>query len=159
MLIVLAHERRRILHFHGTKHPTAQQTERQLVEELPAETAPKYLLRDRDAIYGEWFQRRVKNRGFDRALAVPRSLSQNPYAARVIGSIRLERLGHVLVVSAGHLRRLLVSSFQYYHRWRTHLSLAMDGTVPRPGLPPDQGAVVEVPEAGGLHHHHERLAA
>jgi putative transposase len=64
-----------------------------------------------------------------------------------------------MIVSDNHLRRLHPSYFQYYHRWRTHLSLAMDCPDTRPVQPPDQGAVVAVPEVGGLHHHYERVAA
>ena len=113
----------------------------------------QYLLRDRDAMYGDWFQRRVANLGMDQVLAAPRSPSQNAYAERLIGSIRRECLDHVIVFSEGHLRRLLASYFHYYHRWRTHLSLAMDCPEPPPVLPPNQGAVIAVPEVGGLHHH------
>jgi len=159
VLIVLAHERRRVVHFNVTEHPTAQWTAQQLVEAFPWGTAPKYLLRDRDAVYGDWFQRRIRNLGFDQILAAPRSPWQNAYVQRLIGSIRRECLDHVMIVSDNHLWRLLASYFQYYHRWRTHLSLAMDCPEPRPVLPPDQGAVVEVPEVGGLHHHYERMAA
>jgi hypothetical protein len=68
-------------------------------------------------------------------------------------------LDQVVVFNADHVRRLLASYFQYYHRWRTHLSLAMDCPEPRPVLPPDRGSVVEIPEVGGLHHHYERIAA
>lgn len=97
--------------------------------------------------------------GMDQILAAPWSPWQNAYAERVIGSIRRECLDHVMVFSEGHLRRLLARYFQYYHRWRTHLSLAMDCPEPRPVLPPDRGSVVEIPEVGGFHHHYERVAA
>jgi len=159
VLIVLAHARRRILHFNVTEHPTAQWTAQQLVEAFPWDTAPKYLLRDRDAVYGEGFQRRVTSLGMDQVLTAPRSPWQNAYAERVIGSIRRECLDHVLIFNEGHLRRLLAGYFQYYHRWRTHLSLAIDCPDTRPVLPPDQGPVIAVPEVGGLHHHYERVAA
>ena len=159
VLIVLAHERRKVVHFNVTEHPTAQWTAQQLVEAFPWETAPKYLLRDRDAVYGDWFQRRVTNLGVEQVLTAPRSPWQNAYAERLIGSIRRECLDHVIILSEAHLRRLLTSYFQYYHRWRTHLSLAMDCPDTRPVQPPDQGAVVAFPEVGGLHHHYERVAA
>jgi transposase InsO family protein len=159
VLVVLAHRRRKVVHFNVTAHPTAQRTAQQLVEAFPWETAPKYLLRDRDAVYGERFQRRVANLGIEQVLTGPRSLWQNAYAERVIGSSRRECLGQVMVFNEGHLRRLLTSYFRYYHRWRTHLSLAMDCPEPRPVLPPDRGAVVAFPEVGGLHHHYERMAA
>lgn len=159
VLVILTHARRKVVHFNVTAHPTARWTAQQLVEAFPWGTAPKYLLRDRDAVYGDWFQRRVANLGMDQVLAAPRSPWQNAYVERLIGSIQRECLDHVMILSDNHLRRLLASYFQYYHRWRTHLSLAMDCPEPRPVLPPDQGAVVEVPEVGGLHHHYERTAA
>jgi transposase InsO family protein len=83
----------------------------------------------------------------------------NAYAERVIGSIRRECLDQVIVLNEGHLRRLLANYFQYYHRWRTHLSLDMDCPDIRPVQPPEQGAVVAFPEVGGLHHHYDRVAA
>ena len=159
VLIVLAHDRRKVLHFNVTEHPTAQWTAQQLVEAFPWETAPKYLLRDRDAAYGDWFQQRITSAGVEQVLTAPRSPWQQAEAERLIGSIRRECLNHVIVSSEAHLRRHLASYFRYYHRWRTHLSLAMDCPEPRPVLPPEQGSVVAFPEVGGLHHHYERIAA
>ncbi len=148
-----------MVHFNVTEHPTAQWMAQQLVEAFPWETAPKYLLRDRDAVYGAKFQRRVANLGIDQVLTAPRSPWQNAYAERMIGSIRRECLDQVIVLSEGHLRCLLANYFQYYHRWRTHLSLGMDCPDTRPVQPPEQGAVVAFAEVGGLHHHYERMAA
>jgi transposase InsO family protein len=159
VLVVLAHARRKVVHFNVTEHPTAQWVAQQLVEAFPWDTAPKYLLRDRDAVYGMYFQRRAMSLGMDQVLTAPRSPWQNAVAERLIGSIRRECLDHVVVFSEGHLRRLLANYFQYYHRWRTHLSLAMDCPDTRPMHPPEQGAVVSFPEVGGLHHHYERVAA
>ncbi len=157
--IVLAHEKRPIVHFNVTEHPTAQWTAQQLVEAFPRETAPRYLVRDRNAVYGDGLQRRLTSLGMDQVLTAPRSPWQNAYAERVIGSIRRECLDHVITLNEGRLRRLLVSYFHYYHRWRTHLSLAMDCPDARPVQPPEQGAAVAFPEVGGLHHHYNRLAA
>jgi len=159
VLIVLAHDRRKVLHFNVTEHPTAQWTAQQPIEVFPWETAPKYLLRDRDAVYGEGFQRRVANLGVEPVLTAPRSPWQNAYVERLIGSIRRECLDHVIVLNEGHLRRVVASYFHYYHRWRTHLSLAMDCPESRPVQLPDEGRVVAFPEVGGLHHHYERVAA
>jgi putative transposase len=131
VLIVLAHHRRKVVHFNVTEHPTAQWTAQQLVEAFPWDTAPKYLLRDRDAVYGEWFQRRVAHLGIEQVLTAARSPWQNPYAERLVGSIRRECPDQAIVFSEGHLRRLLASYFHYYHRWRTHLALAM--IAPNPG--------------------------
>ena len=93
VFIILAHERRRIVHFNVTEHPTAQWTTQQIVEAFPWETAPRYLLRDRDAIYSATFQYRVSHMGIEEVKIAPRSPWQNPYCERVIGSIRREALG------------------------------------------------------------------
>ena len=159
VFIMLAHERRRILHFNITEHPTARWTSQQIVEAFPWDTAPRYLLRDRDAIYGAGFQERVRHMGIEEVMIAPRSPWQNPYCERVIGSIRRDLLNHVIVLNDRHLRRLLSSYLSYYHRFRTHLSLDMDCPEPRMVQPPKWGPVSSVPEVGGLHHHYERLAA
>ena len=159
VLIVLARDRRKLRHFNVTEHPTAPWTAQQRVEAFPWATAPKYLLRDRDAVYGACFQRRAAALGIDQILTTPRSPWQNAYAERLIGSIRRECLDHGVVFSEGHRRRLRTSSSHYSHRWRTHLSLAMDCPESRPVFPPDRGPVVAFPEVGGLHHHSERIAA
>jgi putative transposase len=157
--VILAHERRRIVHVNVTEHPTAQWTAQQIVEAFPWDETPRYLLRDRDAIYGGAFRWRLRTMGIEEVLTAPRSPWQNPYVERVIGSIRREVLDHVIVLHAKHLRRLLTEYVAYYHRFRTHLALAMDCPEPRALQPPECGRVVEVPEVGGLHHHYERQAA
>ena len=159
VLLVLAHDRGRVVHFNVTENPTGHWTAQQVIEAFPWDTAPRYLLRDRDAIFGEPFQRRVGSMRIEQVLTAPRSPWQNPYAERVIGSIRRDCLDHVIVLSERHLRRTLKAYFDYYHRWRTHLSLEMDCPDPRPVHPPDQGTVHAFPEVGGLHYHYERLAA
>ena len=159
VLVVLAHHRRRVVHFNVTEHPTAQWTGQQIIEAFPWGTAPKYLLRDRDAIYGSQFQRRVKSMGIEEVLTAPRSPWQNAFVERIIGSIRRDCLDHVIVLNDRHLKRILTSYFHYYHRWRTHLSLEMDSPESRSVQPPALGKVVQFPEVGGLHHHYERLAA
>ena len=98
ILVVLAHHRRRVLHFNVTEHPTAAWTAQQIVEAFPDDTAPAYLLRDRDTIYGHAFRQRVKGMQIDEVLTAPRSPWQNPFAERLIGSIRRECLDHVLVL-------------------------------------------------------------
>jgi putative transposase len=159
VLVILAHERRRIVHVNITEHPTAVWTAQQVVEAFPWDEAPQYLLRDRDRIYGTTFRQRVKHMGITEVVIAPRSPWQNPYVERLIGSIRRELLDHVLVLNEGHLRRLLQSYVDYYHCFRTHLSLAMECPQPRPVHFPARGKVVAVPEVGGLHHHYERRAA
>ena len=124
--VVLAHHRRRVLHFNVTEHPTADWTAQQIVDTFPDDTAPAYLLRDRDRIYGDSFRRRVKGMQIHEVLTAPRRPWQNPFVERLSGSIRRACLDHVLVLSESHLRRILIGYFVYYHHTRTHLSLDKD---------------------------------
>ena len=144
--------------FNITEHPTAQWTAQPSVDTFPWDTAPRYLLRDRDSIYGSLFQDRVDHMGIEEVKIAPRSPWQNPYCERVIGSIRRDILDHVIVLKDLYLMRLLRTYLGYYHRFRTHLSLDMACPMPRPIQPPVMGRVQRVPEVGGLHHHYERMA-
>ena len=157
--LVLAHERRRVLHFNVTEHPTAEWTAEQLMQAFPWDMAPRYLIRDRDRIYGEAFRRQAASMDIAEVLTAPRSPWQSPYVERLIGSIRRECLDHVVVVNESSLRVLVKSYLVYYHGSRTHLSLEKDTPKTRAIEPPHLGAVIEVPQAGGLHHGYERRAA
>ena len=159
VFLVLAHDRRRILHFNVTAHPTAEWTGQQLREAFPFDQLPRYLLRDRDAIFGDDFRGQVRNMGIQEVLCTPRSPWQRAYVERVIGSIRRECFDHVIVFHESSLRRTLDQYFDYYHRSRTHLSLGKDSPEPRPIQPPGMGSIVAVPQLGGLHHRYERKAA
>ena len=159
VFILLAHERRCIVHFNVTEHPTAQWTAQQIVEAFPWDTAPRYLLRDRDAIYSTAFQQRVSHMGIEEVKIAPRSPWQNPYCERVIGSIRRDALDHVIIFDERHLCRVLRSYVDYDHHWRVHRSLEMDAPASRAVQPPELGSVRKLPEIGGLHHHYERQAA
>src|SRR2546428_322234 len=159
VLVVLHHHRRRVVHFNVTEHPTAAWTTQQLVDAFPDDSAPPYLLRDRDSVYGQAFRRRVKSMGIRDVLTAPHSPWQNPYAERLIGSIRRECLDHVVVLGEKHLRRTLTRYFAYYHQARTHLSLDKDTPDGRPIEPPGLGMIIPIPEVGGLHHRYVRLAA
>ena len=158
MFIVLCHDRRHIVHFNVTAHPTARWTAQQLVEAFPFESAPRYLLRDRDAIYGEKVRRRIRSIGVEEVITAPRSPWQNPYVERIIGSIRRECLNHIIILNERHLRLHLKSYATYYHEARTHLSLDKQSPVPRSIEPPDQGKVVAISHVGGLHHEYRRAA-
>jgi putative transposase len=158
VFVVLAHERRRVVHINVTDAPTAQWTAQQLVA-CPWETAPRYLLRDRDRVYGVEFSSRVKGMGIGEVKTAPRSPWQNPYVERLIGTLRRECLDHVVVLNEPHLRHLLRDYLLYYHSARTHLSLAKDAPEPRRVERLDEGQIVETPMAGGLHHRYSRLAA
>ena len=159
VLVVLAHHRRRVLHFGVTEHPTAAWTAQQIVEAFPDDTAPAYLLRDRDQVYGDAFHHRVKGMGIAEILTAPHSPWQNPFAERLIGSVRQECLNHVLVLGERHLRRTLTRYFAYYHRPRTHLALEKDAPAGRPIERPEVGRVVQIPEVAALHHRYVRRAA
>ena len=142
-----------------TAHPTAEWTGQQLREAFPFDQLPRYLLRDRDAIFGDKFREQVRDMGIHEVLSTPRSPRQRAYVERVIDSIRRECLDHLTVLDETSLRRILISYFDYYHRSRTHLSLGKDAPEPRPIQPPTMGPVVAVPQVGGLHHCYERRAA
>jgi hypothetical protein len=155
VMLILAHDRRKIVRFDVTQHPTAGWLSRQITEAFPWDTAPRFLLRDRDASYGALFRRRVE--AMD--ITAPRSPWQNPYIERVIGSIRRECLDYLVIFNERHLRRVLSSYIDYYHRTRTHLSLDKDCPHSRPIQPPTSGRVIAIPQVGGLHHRYQRLAA
>ena len=121
--------------------------------------SPRYLLRDRDAIFGDEFRRQVTEMGIHEVLSAPRSPWQRAYVERVIGSIRRECLDHLIVFNEVSLRRTLRSYLEYYHKSRTHLSLGKDSPEQRPIEPVAMGRVVAVPQVGGLHHRYERRAA
>src|SRR5258707_12759977 len=132
---------------------------RQITEAFPWDTAPLYLLRDRDASYGSYFCKRVEAMGIKQVVTASRSPWQNAYVERVIGWIRRECLDHIVIFNERHLRRVLSSYVDYYHRTRTHVSLDKDCPDPRPIMPPQIGKVIAIPQVGGLHHRYERLAA
>jgi transposase InsO family protein len=159
VFLVLAHDRRRILHLNVTAHPTAAWTAQQLRDAFPWDSAPRYLLRDRDRIFGGDFTKQVQDMGVKEVLSAPRSPWQRAYVERLIGSIRRECLDHVIVFNEASLRRILRFYADYYHRSRTHLSLNKDAPEPRAAQPPEMGRVVAVPQVGGLHHRYERRAA
>jgi putative transposase len=157
--LVLRHDRREVIHFNVTAHPIASWTAQQIVEAFSWDETPRYRLRDRDEIFNAYVPQRIQHRGLEEVVTAPRSPWQNPYVERVIGSIRRECLDHVIVLNERHLKRVLSRYFDYDHHWRTHLSLSMDSPESRPVHLPAQGAVIEYPEVGGLHHHYERRAA
>jgi putative transposase len=156
--LILRHHRRELVHVNATDHLSAAWTARQLVESFPDETAPKYLLRDRDALYGDVFARRVKGLGMTEILIAPRAPWQNPFAERLIGSIRRECLDHVIVINERHLRRLLRRYLAYYNATRPHQSLHNNSPYPRDVQRSAGGHIVAIPQVGGLHHRYQRPA-
>ena len=154
-LVILNHDRRRIVHIATTYHPTAEWIARQIVEAFPWDSAPQYLLRDRDGAYGKVFRKRLFAMGIRDRPVVPRSPWQNGYVERVIGSIRRDLLDHVIVIDDAHLRRLLRAYANYYNTWRTHLGLDKDTPFGRPIH--DRGRITLMPKLGGLHHAYVRI--
>jgi len=144
VFVVLWHERRRVVQFG---------------EAFSRDQAPRYVLRDRDAIYGRDFDAMTRDMGKEEVLTAARSPWQNPSAERLVGSIRRKCLDHVIVWNERSLRRTLQSYFAYYQGSRTHLALGKDAPEPRAVEPPAQERVVAIPQVGGLHHRYLRRAA
>lgn len=158
VLVIPAHDRRRIIHAHVTAHPTAGWIAQQLRNAFPADQAPRYLVHDRDGAFAE-VASTVAGMHVEAAPTAPRSPWQNAHVERLIGSIRRECLDHVIVVNEVGLRRVLASYVAYYMRSRTHLALANDSPVPRPVQSAPTCQIVATPEVGGLHHRYDRVAA
>jgi putative transposase len=157
VFIILNHARRRVVHFNVTANPTAAWTAQQIIEAFPWDTAPRYLLRDRDSIYGGWFRRRIQSMGIEEVITAYHSPWQNPYIERLQESIRRECTDHVIVFGEKHLRRILQSYFEYYHHDRKHLGLNKETPMGRPvsNRASPSAKLVALPRVGGLHHRYE----
>ena len=154
--LVIVRLARRFLVWTAVKtNPTAEWIARQITEAFPWNSAPRYLVRDRDRAYGETYRRRIHAMGIRDHPVAPRSPWQNPYAERLIGSFRRECLDHVVVMGAAHLRWILQSYAAYYNRHRTRRSLAKDCPIHRPVQA--IGSIVSMPIPGGLHHQYARI--
>ena len=129
-----------------------------IIEAFPEDTAPRFILRDRDQIYGEDFLQRVHGIGVEEVLTSPRSPWQHAYAERLIDTLRRECLDHMIVMSEEHLRRILREYIEYYHESRPHQSLARNSPLPREVELRSSGKVISIPQVGGLHHRYRRAA-
>ena len=145
VFIVLRHERRRVVHFGVTAHPTAAWVAQQITEAFPWDSAPRYVTRDRDSVTGALVRARIKAMGIEDVMTATRSPWRNPFVKRMIGSIRRECLDHLIVIDERHLRRILASYLDYCHRSRTHLSLGKDSPFPRPVESAKAGEVIALP--------------
>jgi putative transposase len=158
VLVLLAHDRRRIRHVAVTAHPTAAWTAQQLREAFPWDHASRYLLHDRDHAFAG-LQATAEAMGIEEVLTAPRAPWQNPFVERFVGSARRECFDHVIVFNEAGLKRLMTLYCSYFERSRTHLSLAKDTPILRLVMPPGEGTIVAIPEVGGLHYRYERRAA
>jgi transposase InsO family protein len=154
-LVILAHGRRKLVHHAVTAHPTAEWIARQMVEAFPWDTTPRYLVRDRDAVYGHVVKRRLRALGIRDRPTAPRSPWQNAYVERLIGSARRECIDQMLVFGETHLRRTVSMYASYYNEARTHLSLGKDAPISRPIA--RLGRIIAEPMVGGLHHRYARI--
>ncbi len=159
VMLIMSHDRRRIIHFNVTDSPSKPWTVRLLVEAFPLDSAPRFLIRDNDKIFSGRFSEQVKSLGIDEMKTAFRSPWQNAYCERLIGTIRRECLDHLIVLNQKHLRRVLRSYVDYYNQSRTHQSLDNDSPVPSAIEPPETGQVIAFPQVGGLHHRYARRSA
>jgi transposase InsO family protein len=153
--LILRHSRRELVWLGVSSHPSAESIARQLTEAYGWQQAPRYIIRDRDCVYGGVFLRRLRAMGIRDRPVAPRSPWQNGCAERLIGSIRRDCLDHVVVFGERHLRHLLKSYQEYYNEARTHLSLQKDAPIPR--TVQTVGQTLAVPILGGLHHQYIRV--
>jgi transposase InsO family protein len=158
VFVILSHQRRHVAHFNVTARPTAAWVARQLRQAFPFDSVPRYLIRDRDGIYGDEVRRCLASLNVEEVVTAPRSPWQNPCCERLIGSIRRELLDHVIVVGGRHLHRLLSLYLAYYHQARPHMGLGHKTPEPRAVEPPEHGRVVAEAMVGGLHHRYRRGA-
>jgi transposase InsO family protein len=147
--IVLAHDRRRILHIEVARHPTALWLAQQITEAFALNPIPLFLVRDNDGAYGAIFRRKLRALGIRDRPTMPHSPWQNGYVERLIGSIRRECLDHFIIFSAGHMRRVLINYAAYHNSDRTHLALQKDAPDSRPIE--RNGRIASRPILGGLH--------
>jgi len=158
-VFVVLSDRRYIVHINVTYSPSAEWTARQLYQAFPFDSAPKYLVRDRDRIYGDAVVQAIANMGVVEKVISARSPWQNGYCERVVGSLKRECLNHVIVFGERHARRVLKGYLEYYHGSRTHLGLENDSPDGRVVEPPELGPVRRQSMVGGLHSRYYRDAA
>ncbi|MDQ3702236.1 MAG: integrase core domain-containing protein [Chloroflexota bacterium] len=159
VLVVIAHGRRDLVHLNVTAHPTAAWVWRQLVEATAWGRRPRFLLRDRDAVYGGDFARRAATLGSETLLTPARAPRANAVAERVIGTLRRECLDHLLVLNEQHLRAMLAEFVAYYNRDRPHRTLGLEPPEPpEPASRSPTGRITLRRVLGGLHHMYERAA-
>src|ERR1700676_75962 len=153
--VIVRLHRRDLVWINVTTNPTAEWVARQITEAFPWDGAARYMIRDRDPIYGPVVTRRLRAMGIRDKPIAPASPWQNGFAERLIGSIRRECLDHIIVSGERHLRGILISYADYYNTVRTHRSLHKDAPIFRPIQ--QTGIIRSHPILGGLHHHYVRV--
>ena len=153
--IIVRLDRRDLVWINVTTNPTAEWVARQITEAFPWDMAPRYMIRDRDRIYGIVVTRRLRAMVTRDKPIAPVSPWQNGLAERLIGSIRRECLDHIIVLGEVHLRRILKSYARYYNEMRTHLALDKDAPLSR--TEKRAGRILCRPILGGLHHEYVRI--
>jgi transposase InsO family protein len=152
--VIIRLDRRGIVWINVTANPTAEWVARQITEAFPWNEAPRFLIRDRDRIYGSVVTRRLRAMGIRDKPTAPASPWQNGVAERLIGSIRRECVDHIIVLGEVHLRRIL-KSYAHYYGVRTHRSLNKDAPVSRSVQ--RTGVISSRAILGGLHRHYGRI--
>jgi transposase InsO family protein len=157
---VIGHDRRRILHYNVTRHPSSEWVSQQLRETFPYDAAPKYLIFDRATNFNEEVVGTIKSFGIEPKRTSFRSPWQNGVAERFVGNCRRDMLDHVIVLNERHLKRLMSEYVHYYHDDRTHLGLKKQTPAGRSPVekPGPSGQVISMPRLGGLHHRYDPAA-
>ncbi len=157
MLLCITHGRRELVHVNVTAHPTAAWVWRQVIEATHWGRQPRYLLRDRDAVYGGDFRQRAARLGIETVLSPVRAPKANAIAERVIGTLRRECLDHLIVRDEQQLRAVLAEFVRFYNEERPHRTLRLE--TPIRGAPPAAGGpICSRAVLGGLHHVYSRAA-
>ncbi len=156
ILLFIAHDRRQLLHVNVTAHPTAAWVWRQLIEATAWGRRPRFLVRDRDRVYGGDFVPRAKRLGVETVLTPVRAPRANAVAERVIGTLRRECLDHLIILNEPHLRAVLTEFVRYYNLERPHRTPRLE--TPQPVIRSPAGTICTRPVLGGLQHTYERAA-
>lgn len=160
VMLIVSHKRRKILHIATSERPTQDWLAHHVTQAFSSGLRPKYLVRDRDSLYGQRFRDRLRSLNIKEHVTERQSPWQNIYVERTIWTIRRECLDHIIVLGREHLERVLGAYVRYYNNSRTHRALNNDCPVPRPIQPPSAGdSIVSIPQVGGLHHRYERKSA
>lgn len=157
VMLIVSHKRRKILHFSVTEHPTQDWLAQHVTRAFASPLRPKYLVRDRDPLYGSRFRDRLRTLHIKEQITERQSPWQNIFVERTIWTIRRECLDHLIILSKEHLERILAAYVRYYNNSRTHKALNRDCPNHRPvQLSPEGDEIISIPQVGGLHHRYER---